>query len=73
MNDKQKQRSTNPSLNEIKQMRRLLYQCSVNTLQAIKDKFQQRMEWDMVGDPFAYLLKMLRDDLANDRNFESWG
>ncbi|MCT7690185.1 MAG: helix-turn-helix domain-containing protein [Lactobacillus crispatus] len=73
MNDKQKQRSTNPSLDEIKQMRSLLYQCSINTLQATKDKFQQRMEWDMVGDPFAYLLKMLRDGLANDRNFESWG
>lgn len=54
-------------------MRKLLYECDVDTLRAVKDKFKERMEWDMVGKPFAYLLKLLRDGLANDKNYESWG
>lgn len=73
MNDKLKSRSTNPSYDEMKQLRSLLYRCSISTLQATKDKFKERMEWDMVGKPFAYLLKLLRDGLANDQNYESWG
>ena len=73
MNDKLKNHSTNPTLDELKQLRGLLYQCNVDTLQAVKDKFKERMTWDMVGKPYSYLLKMLRDGLANDRNYESWG
>ncbi|TDM96468.1 helix-turn-helix domain-containing protein, partial [Lactobacillus crispatus] len=73
MNDKLKNHSTNPTLDELKQLRGLLYQCNVDTLQAVKDKFKERMSWDMVGKPYSYLLKMLRDGLANDRNYESWG
>ncbi|QLL73331.1 helix-turn-helix domain-containing protein [Lactobacillus crispatus] len=73
MNDNRKNQTTRPSLDEIKQMRKLLYECDVGTLQATKDKFKERMEWDMVGKPFAYLLKLLRDGLANDQNYESWG
>lgn len=73
INDKRKNQTTRPSLDEIKQMRKLLYECDVDTLRAVKDKFKERMEWDMVGKPFAYLLKLLRDGLANDKNYESWG
>ncbi|MCT7733806.1 MAG: helix-turn-helix domain-containing protein [Lactobacillus crispatus] len=73
MNDKLKNYSTNPTLDELKQLRGLLYQCNIDTLQAVKDKFKERMTWDMVGKPYSYLLKMLRDGLANDRNYESWG
>lgn len=73
MNDKLKNHSTNPTLDELKQLRGLLYQCNIDTLQAVKDKFKERMSWDMVGKPYSYLLKMLRDGLANDRNYESWG
>lgn len=73
INDKLKNHSTNPTLDELKQLRGLLYQCNVDTLQAVKDKFKERMSWDMVGKPYSYLLKMLRDGLANDRNYESWG
>jgi hypothetical protein len=73
MNDKLKNHSTNPTLDELKQLRGLLYQCNIDTLQAVKDKFKERMTWDMVGKPYSYLLKMLRDGLANDRNYESWG
>ena len=73
MNDNRKNQTTRPSLDEIKQMRKLLYECDVSTLQVTKDKFKERMEWDMVGKQFAYLLKLLRDGLANDQNYESWG
>ncbi|MCT3535358.1 hypothetical protein CEF01_04195 [Lactobacillus crispatus] len=73
MNDKLKNHSTNPTLDELKQLRGLLYQCNIDTLQAVKDKFKERMAWNMVGKPYSYLLKMLRDGLANDRNYESWG
>lgn len=73
INDKLKNHSTNPTLDELKQLRGLLYQCNIDTLQAVKDKFKERMTWDMVGKPYSYLLKMLRDGLANDRNYESWG
>ncbi|RVU74116.1 helix-turn-helix domain-containing protein [Lactobacillus xujianguonis] len=73
--DKAKNQSTRPSLDEIKQMRSLLYKCSLSTLQATKDKFKAQMEWDMVGKPFAYLLKLLRDGLSTERDYESesWG
>ncbi|RVU71203.1 MULTISPECIES: hypothetical protein [Lactobacillus] len=73
--DKAKNQSTRPSLDEIKQMRSLLYKCSISTLQATKDKFKAQMEWDMVGKPFAYLLKLLRDGLSTERDYESesWG
>lgn len=69
-NDKLKGKATNPSLDEIKQLRSLLYQCNIETLQAIEGKFDVKMQWNMLNDPFAYLLKMLRDGLANDKYFE---
>lgn len=69
-NDKLKGKATNPSLDEIKQLRSLLYQCNIETLQAIEGKFDVKMQWNMLNDPFAYLLKMLRDGVAIDKN---WG
>lgn len=69
-NDKLKGKATNPSLDEIKQLRSLLYQCNIETLQAIEGKFDVKMQWNMINDPFAYLLKMLRDGVAIDKN---WG
>lgn len=70
MHDKIKGKTTTPSFDEIKQLRSLLYQCNIETLQAIKDKFTSKMQWNMLNDPFAYLLKMLRDGVAIDKN---WG
>lgn len=69
-NDKLKGKATNPSLDEIKQLRSLLYQCNIETLQAIEGKFDVKMQWNMINDPFAYLLKMLRDGVTIDKN---WG
>ena len=73
MNDKMKQKATNPNYDEIKQLRSLLYRCNIDTLKAVVSKFDMKMQWNMVNDPFAYLLKMLRDGLAIDKDSESWG
>ena len=61
MHDKMKQKATNPTYDEIKQLRSLLYRCNIDTLKAVVSKFDMKMQWNMVNDPFAYLLKMLRD------------
>lgn len=68
-----KQKATNPTYDEIKQLRSLLYRCNIDTLKAVVSKFDMKMQWNMVSDPFAYLLKMLRDGLAIDKDSESWG
>lgn len=73
MHDKMKQKATNPNYDEIKQLRSLLYRCNIDTLKAVVSKFNMKMQWNMVNDPFAYLLKMLRDRLAIDKDSESWG
>lgn len=73
MHDKMKQKATNPTYDEIKQLRSLLYRCNIDTLNAVVSKFNMKMQWNMVNDPFAYLLKMLRDGLAIDKDSESWG
>ena len=73
MHDKMKQKATNPTYDEIKQLRSLLYRCNIDTLKAVVRKFDMKMQWNMVNDPFAYLLKMLRDGLAIDKDSESWG
>lgn len=73
MHDKIKQKATNPTYDEIKQLRSLLYRCNIDTLKAVVSKFDMKMQWNMVNDPFAYLLKMLRDGLAIDNDSESWG
>lgn len=73
MHDKMKQKATNPTYDEIKQLRSLLYRINIDTLNAVVSKFDMKMQWNMVNDPFAYLLKMLRDGLAIDKDSESWG
>lgn len=70
MNDGMKDKTTTPTYDEIKQLRSLLYQCNIETLQAIEGKFDVKMQWNMLNDPWAYLLKMLRDGVAIDKN---WG
>lgn len=66
MNDGFKHQTTNPTLDQIKQLRGLLNQCSVPTLQATLTKFKEKMEADVPNEPFVYLLKMLRDSLKNE-------
>ena len=73
MHDKIKGKTTTPSFDEIKQLRSLLYRINIDTLNAVVSKFDMKMQWNMVNDPFAYLLKMLRDGLAIDKDSESWG
>lgn len=73
MHDRMKQKATNPTYDEIKQLRSLLYRCNIDTLKAVVSKFDMKMQWNMANDPFAYLLKMLRDGLAIDKDSESWG
>ncbi|MEK3531436.1 helix-turn-helix domain-containing protein [Lactobacillus crispatus] len=73
MHDRMKQKATNPTYDEIKQLRSLLYRCNIDTLKAVVSKFDMKMQWNMLNDPFAYLLKMLRDGLAIDKDSESWG
>ena len=73
MNDGMKDKTTTPTYDEIKQLRSLLYRINIDTLNAVVSKFDMKMQWNMVNDPFAYLLKMLRDGLAIDKDSESWG
>lgn len=73
MHDKIKGKTTTPSFDEIKQLRSLLYQINIDTLNTVVSKFDMKMQWNMLNDPFAYLLKMLRDGLANDKYFEGQG
>lgn len=73
MHDKIKGKTTTPSFDEIKQLRSLLYRINIDTLNAVVSKFDMKMQWNMVNDPFAYLLKMLRDGLEIDKDSESWG
>lgn len=73
MNDGMKDKTTTPTYDEIKQLRSLLYRINIDTLNAVVSKFDMKMQWNMLNDPFAYLLKMLRDGLAIDKDSESWG
>ena len=73
MNDGMKDKTTTPTYDEIKQLRSLLYRINIDTLNAVVRKFETKMQWNMLNDPFPYLLKMLRDGLAIDKDSESWG
>ena len=73
MNDGMKDKTTTPTYDEIKQLRSLLYRINIDTLNAVVSKFDMKMQWNMLNDPLAYLLKMLRDGLAIDKDSESWG
>ena len=67
MNDDWKATSTNPTLDQIKQLRSLLYQCKPETLQNTLLKFSDQMKADIPQQPFIYLIKMLREGLKGER------
>ena len=67
MNDDWKAITTNPTLDQIKQLRSLLYQCKLETLQNALLKFSDQMKADIPQQPFIYLIKMLRDGLKGER------
>ena len=67
MNDDWHGTSTNPTLDQIKQLRSLLYQCKPETLQDTLLKFSDQMKADIPQQPFIYLIKMLRDGLKGER------
>lgn len=67
MNDDWHGTSTNPTLDQIKQLRSLLYQCKPETLQDALLKFSDQMKADIPQQPFIYLIKMLRDGLKGER------
>lgn len=70
MNDDWKATSTNPTLDQIKQLRSLLYQCKPETLQDALLKFSDQMKADIPQQPFIYLIKMLRDGLKGEKEWE---
>lgn len=67
MNDDWKATSTNPTLDQIKQLRSLLYQCKLETLQNTLLKFSDQMKADIPQQPFIYLIKMLREGLKGEQ------
>lgn len=70
MNDDWHGTSTNPTLDQIKQLRSLLYQCKPETLQNTLLKFSDQMKADIPQQPFIYLIKMLRDGLKGEKEWE---
>ncbi|AKG66633.1 helix-turn-helix domain-containing protein [Lactobacillus helveticus] len=70
MNDDWKATATSPTLDQIKQLRSLLYQCKHKTLQDILLKFSDQMKADIPQQPFVYLIKMLRDGLKGEKEWE---
>ena len=70
MNDDWHGTSTNPTLDQIKQLRSLLYQCKPETLQDALLKFSDQMKADIPQQPFIYLIKMLRDGLKGQKKWE---
>ena len=70
MNDDWHGTSTNPTLDQIKQLRSLLYQCKPETLQDALLKFSDQMKADIPQQPFIYLIKMLRDGLKGEKEWE---
>ena len=70
MNDLMKGTTTNPTLDQIKQLRSLLYQCKPETLQDALLKFSDQMKADIPQQPFIYLIKMLRDGLKGEKEWE---
>ena len=70
MNDDWHGTATNPTLDQIKQLRSLLYQCKPETLQDALLKFSNQMKADIPQQPFIYLIKMLRDGLKGEKEWE---
>lgn len=73
MNDQWKGTRTIPTPDQIRQLRMLLYQCDYLSLDAILQIFDEKMKADQLFEPWKYVLKLMRDKVAAQRNFESWG
>ncbi|WP_148238377.1 helix-turn-helix domain-containing protein [Lactobacillus crispatus] len=73
MNDQWKGTRTVPTPDQIRQLRMLLYQCDYISLDAILQVFTEKMKSDQLFEPWKYVLKLMRDKVATQNNFESWG
>lgn len=73
MNDQWKGKHTIPTPDQIRQLRMLLYQCDYISLDAILQVFTEKMQADQLFEPWKYVLKLMRDKVATQKNFESWG
>lgn len=73
MNDQWKGTRTIPTPDQVRQLRMLLYQCDYLSLDAILQIFDEKMKADQLFEPWKYVLKLMRDKVAAQRNFESWG
>lgn len=73
MNDQWKGTRTVPTPDQIRQLRMLLYQCDYISLDAILQVFTEKMQADQLFEPWKYVLKLMRDKVATQNNFESWG
>ena len=73
MNDQWKGTRTVPTPDQVRQLRMLLYQCDYISLDAILQVFTEKMKSDQLFEPWKYVLKLMRDKVATQNNFESWG
>ncbi len=73
MNDQWKGTRTIPTPDQIRQLRILLYQCDYISLDAILQVFTEKMQADQLFEPWKYVLKLMRDKVATQKNFENWG
>jgi hypothetical protein len=73
MNDQWKGTRTIPTPDQIRQLRTLLYQCDYISLDAILQIFSEKMQADQLFEPWKYVLKLMRDKIAMQQNYESWG
>ena len=71
MNDQWKGTRTIPTPDQIRQLRMLLYQCDYISLDAILQVFTEKMKSDQLFEPWKYVLKLMRDKVATQKNFES--
>lgn len=73
MNDQWKGTRTIPTPDQVRQLRMLLYQCDYLSLDAILQIFDEKMKADQLFEPWKYVLKLMRDKVATQKSFESWG
>ena len=73
MNDQWKVTRTIPTPDQIRQLRMLLYQCDYLSLDAVLQTFSEKMRTDQLFEPWKYVLQLMRDKIAAQRSYESWG
>lgn len=73
MNDQWKGTRTIPTPDQIRQLRMLLYQCDYLSLDAVLQTFSEKMRADQLFEPWKYVLQLMRDKIAAQKNYESWG